>query len=32
MKAIFIAAGEGLRLENITKDLPKPLVNVNGKL
>ena len=31
MKAIFIAAGEGLRLENITKDLPKPLVNVNGK-
>ena len=31
MKAIFIAAGEGLRLENITKDLPKPLVDVNGK-
>ena len=31
MKAIFIAAGEGLRLENITKDLPKPLVNVNSK-
>ena len=31
MKAIFIAAGEGLRLENITKDLPKPLVDVTGK-
>ena len=31
MKAIFIAAGVGLRLKNITKDLPKPLVDVNGK-
>jgi len=31
MKAIFIAAGEGSRLENLTKDLPKPLVDVNGK-
>ena len=31
MNAIFIAAGEGLRLENVTKDLPKPLVDVNGK-
>ena len=31
MKAIFIAAGEGLTLENITKDLPKPLVDINSK-
>ena len=31
MKAIFIAAGEGSRLENLTKDLPKPLVDINGK-
>ena len=31
MNAIFIAAGEGLRLENVTKDLPNPLVDVNGK-
>ena len=31
MKAIFIAAGEGSRLGNLTNDLPKPLVDVNGK-
>ena len=31
MKAIFIAAGEGSRLGNIKKDLPKPLVDINGK-
>ncbi len=31
MKAIFIAAGEGSRLGNLTKNLPKPLVDVNGK-
>ena len=31
MKAIFIAAGKGSRLGNITKDLPKPLVDVNSK-
>ncbi len=31
MKAIFIAAGEGSRLGNLTKDLPKSLVDVNGK-
>jgi len=31
MKAIFIAAGKGSRLENLTKDLPKPLVEINGK-
>ena len=31
MKSIFIAAGEGSRLGNLTKDLPKPLVDVNSK-
>ena len=31
MKAIFIAAGQGSRLGSFTKDLPKPLVPVNGK-
>ena len=31
MKAIFIAAGQGTRLVDITKDLPKPLIDVNGK-
>ena len=31
MKAIIIAAGEGSRLGNLTKDLPKPLVDVNNK-
>ena len=31
MKAIFIAAGKGSRLGNITKDLPKPLVDINNK-
>ena len=31
MKAIIIAAGDGSRLGNLTNDLPKPLVDVNGK-
>ena len=31
MKAIFIADGQGSRLGDITKDLPKPLIDVNGK-
>ena len=31
MKAIIIAAGDGSRLGNLTKDLPKSLVDVNGK-
>ena len=31
MKAIIIAAGQGSRLGSITNDLPKPLVDVNGK-
>ena len=30
MKAIFIAAGEGSRMGALTKNLPKPLVDVNG--
>lgn len=31
MKAIFIAAGQGSRLGSLTEDLPKPLVDINGK-
>jgi|TARA_B110000438_G_scaffold301676_1_gene357189 L-glutamine-phosphate cytidylyltransferase len=31
MKAVFIAAGQGSRLGSLTNDLPKPLVDVNGK-
>ena len=31
MKAIIIAAGIGSRLGNLTKNLPKPLIDVNGK-
>ncbi len=31
MKIIFLAAGEGSRLGEETKDIPKPLVNINGK-
>ena len=31
MRAIIIAAGVGSRLGELTKELPKPLVNVNGK-
>ena len=30
MKAIFIAAGEGSRMGNLTKMIPKPLIDVNG--
>ena len=30
MKAILIAAGEGSRMGALTKNLPKPLVDVNG--
>ena len=30
MKAIFIAAGFGSRLKSETKDIPKPLVEING--
>ena len=31
MRAVFIAAGIGNRLGSVTKDLPKPLVDINGK-
>ena len=31
MKAIILAAGRGLRLGELTKELPKPLIDVNGK-
>ena len=31
MKAIFIAAGEGSRMGSLTQNLPKPLVDLNGK-
>jgi len=31
MRAIIIAAGRGSRLGHITNNLPKPLVEVNGK-
>lgn len=30
MKAIFIAAGEGSRMGELTRDTPKPLIDVNG--
>ena len=31
MKAIFIAAGEGSRMKELTRNTPKPLIEVNGK-
>ena len=31
MKVIIVAAGIGSRLGNLTNDLPKPLIDVNGK-
>ena len=30
-KAIILAAGRGKRLGDITKDLPKPLLEINNK-
>ena len=31
MKAIIVAAGAGSRLGELTKELPKPLIDINGK-
>ena len=31
MKAIFVAAGEGSRMKELTVSIPKPLIEINGK-
>jgi len=31
MKAVILAAGQGTRMAEITKDKPKPLIEINGK-
>jgi len=31
MKAIFLAAGSGIRLDHYTKEIPKALVDINGQ-
>jgi len=31
MKAIFVAAGEGSRMKELTTSTPKPLIEINGK-
>jgi len=31
MKAIILSAGYGTRLGSLTKDMPKPMLNINGK-
>lgn len=30
MNAIILAAGKGNRLHQLTKDIPKPLISING--
>ena len=31
MKCIILAGGKGSRLSELTKSIPKPMVNINGK-
>ena len=31
MKAILLAAGSGVRLGSLTKEIPKALIDINGK-
>ncbi len=31
MEAIILAGGFGTRLQGLTKDIPKPMVDINGK-
>ena len=31
MKAILLAAGSGMRLGDLTRETPKPLIDINGK-
>jgi len=31
MKAVIMAGGKGTRLSRITTEIPKPLINLNGK-